>query len=158
MPCEPFSSTEDERLIVLAKRIAPDIAANVVGASASVYGFLAEDSDDLQIIVAPINQADEPISRDGEVKRIYTLWVIVHENVTRTDVPGLTANANLALRIAKRYPENRDLGTLSPPISGFSDCVVDDKQFFPFFDQKDLEKDVFHSVLQISFREYLATG
>ena len=156
MPCEPINGdTEDERLIVLAKAIAPDIAAHVSGASACEYGFAVVDSDDLQIIVEPQNQSDEPVDRDGEVKRIYTLWVVVHEKVTRTDVVGLTADANLALRIAKRYPENIALGQLTPPIAGFTNTVVDDKQFFPFYDHKELDLDIFHSVLQISFREYL---
>lgn len=170
MPCPPVGSSgggsggsgsgavsdDDERLIVLAKLIAPDIADNVDGADVCEYGFSVADTDDLQIIVEPMNQVDEPEDRDGVVKRVYVLWVVTHEKITRTDVTSLTNAANLVLRIAKRYPENKDLGELSPAIEGFDGCVVDDKQFLPFYDQRELDTtDSFHSVIQLSFRESL---
>lgn len=155
MPCEPTTTTVDERLIVLAKAIAPDIAANVSGASECEYGFAVADVDDLQIVVMPMDQVEEPEDRDGGFTRHYVLWVMVREAVTHTDVDGLTADGNLVLRISRRYPVNRDLGSLSPPVSGFSGCIVDEKQHFPFYDQKELEKDIFQSVLLIRFHEHL---
>ena len=155
MPCEPIQTTEDERLIVLAKAIAPDIADNVVGAGVCEYGFSTIDAGELQIKVQPYDQIDETEDRDGGIRRDYVLWIVGRQLITHTDTTGLTEASNLMLRIAKRYPENIALGQLNPVIEGFENTVIDDKQFIPFYDQRELdEKDYWHSILVIRFREH----